>query len=381
MLHSSIYTFLKVFKKKKILSGYTWLQLRRNKPYFVSVQKEKRKKYFISWINNAMASAFICTLAILVPFACCFVPETVIAGYFDFLKFIKFQQDYTDASTLISDTLGSAATIVGLSFVVIGLLIETVKNQNKVNYDIIFRSSGMYYGFSFSITGLLFLVFFNLMKFGFDKYVMGNLAILSCAILFTITLSIGIIFFRFLWFLRPGIFEHIAKTELLFNLKLQLLNEKRITFRNHVYGLYWRSLHFRENSVSFGQKDNTWIGIEIKPDEYLHDVMLPLLRFFIARITRRAKPEVHEGYPLTKSYQSKHLLFKLTGEVKLNAFDRLLLKTSFVLKKNRIQADYKDMRRGYENQLIDASRKDNKERVLENLQLISEIYLGYYQSK
>jgi hypothetical protein len=304
------------------------------------------------------------------------MPEKIIADYYGVLKFIKFQQDYTDAATLISDTLGSAATIVGLSFVVIGMLIETVKNQTKVNYDIIFRKSGMYYGFSLSIIGLLFLVFFNLMKFGFDKYVMGNLAILSCLILFGITLSIGIIFFRFLWFLRPGIFEQIAKNELLYNLKLQLFNEKNVKFRNYVY---WRSLNFRPSTFSFGPKDNTWVGIEIKPNEYLHDVMLPLLRVFIRRVTTGVKPEVYEGFPFSKSYQSWHLLFKLSNEVKLKTFDRMLLKYAFILRKDRIQAVYKDMRKGYEGQLIDASGKDNKESVMENLQLIREIYLSYYE--
>jgi len=75
--------------------------------------------------------------------------------------------------------MGSTATVIDLSFVVIGFLFDVVKDKTQRTLEELFRATGLYQVFSISVISLVAIVIINCFKYTASNYIACNFAVLS----------------------------------------------------------------------------------------------------------------------------------------------------------------------------------------------------------
>jgi hypothetical protein len=377
MVKSLLYYITYVLCNHSSLSKRSWKNFKSKNSLLLVIKKEIRKKRIVNSINNAKASFLITTIIAGILIACCFIKKEHTSKYFFWLQYIEFRT-YEDASGLIGEMLGAAATIVGLSFVVIGLLVETVKNQSKVDYRSIFKISGMYYGFSISIVGLLCLIIFSILKFAVNDYIIGNLAIASIIALFVITLSIGIIFFSFLRFLSPQTYAIIARQQFLHSLKKQLLKEYLLKEMSKVYTIYLRALKFSPLRIYLPPNEK-WLLVKIKKENELLDIMLPLFLYPLKKLRKRVSESFFNNYPHSNYFIEEHKILTLPDNQQLSRFEMFLFQNSMVFRKLPQENNFHTFRKASEDKLMEASRKGDLTSFNQAAEELNTIYNLHYQ--
>nr|NYE67222.1 hypothetical protein [Mucilaginibacter sp. E4BP6] len=310
--------------------------------------------------------------------------EQFIYAHLKWLVRINIPAD--GAYNLIGDILAASATIIGLSFVVIGFLFQTVSNQTQQTYEDIFRATRLYYVFAISIVSVIMQVFVNIVKYTYAPYTAGNLAIFCAFLLIATTIAIANLFSLVLEFLNPEKVTQLTKKYLLNAAKFELLNERFMTESRQVFNEMMSSLAFEKKGSSFwNYEPATPLSLKNNAGDILIDVFLPLYKWFATRIGKRTAPGVVSKYAEIECFQplveEKAMLFFEENTI-IKKWEINMFPFSFLISsENPTSNDYDRERKKLDNRLFRAAEKGDTELLEQVLSDIDHLYDIYFKGQ
>jgi len=311
-----IFWGMNFFSSSLTLSSRTWREIKSDE-LLRDLYKSKRSEERQMRRNSTPFAMFFILLLLSAGFAFCFTPRDCIDKWSGFLGFLKFTKD--DSKELISDILASSATIIGLSFVVIGFSFEVVKNASSQTLGTIFRETKLHFVFAISILSILFLVLMTALKHSMSEYIVGNFAIFSCWLLISTTVAIAYMFAKVITFFNQEKISRMSR-EYLSRLSTYAILEfeyKRLS--KELYDSYFLSRGFRRYFNFTGARYDTVIRYRNKKNEEFVDACLPLMASVVEKIGKRLGNQM----PDYELFGHKSLLGPNQGLFYFNSSSRL----------------------------------------------------------
>ncbi|MEE1947246.1 hypothetical protein VRU48_19120 [Pedobacter sp. KR3-3] len=361
------------------LVGMTWISLLKSRPKLRQLKKAQRRFKQSLLLNNFTAAFLIVIFVVVALILCCFIPEHFSTTRLAFISWIKFPK-VENAYSLLSETLGAAATIIGLSFVVIGFIFETVKNRTLRTYRDIFRVTNLYYVFSISIVSIFALTLINTFKYSTNNWTAGNLAILGTVLLLATTLSIAHLFYKVLVFFNPQYVARLSKNALLRAAQLRLLQTWFNRESEQVFDRTMKSYGF-ENDAFFpgflGEPADELL-LDNEKEMQLEDVFFPLLRLTGRKIRRRCSAMNFYSLRYQGRVERRKPMFWFDAGTLVKSFERKYLSYSVLLKPIR-EDDFSEEKKILDKRLGKSAETGNKELLNEALEDMGQLFEIYYK--
>lgn len=376
MIKSITYRLMNVFSSSLTLSSKTWRHLKERDAWVYQFRSAKRNELFRLKVNNIGFALFFTIALLSVGMGLCFLSKEFIDRHFGFLVFFTFTQD--GAEEIVSDILASSATIIGLSFVVIGFSLEVVKNATNQTLRNIFRETKLYYVFAISIISILFLVIMTSLKHTVKIYTVGNFAIFSCLLLMVTTIAIAYMFAKVITFFNQEKIAKMTRDYLVRLATFTMLDDEFLQLTERIYAEEMEALGFTRY-ISFipGNEGQIVLKSSNRAHVEIVDICLPLIAFASGKVSTRSLPGTVSYQPLhlKSTLNPGHGLFYINDNVKVNWLETKLIGLSLKTKKSgKIAEEYSQQKQQLQESLIAASEKGDLKQVRERLDDIRQLY-------
>lgn len=367
-----------LFKKGRLVHK-TWASLFKNNKHLLELRKSQNRFRRSVLLNNFVASFLIISTIVVLLAICCFIPESISTDWFSYLSFIKFPK-VENAYSLISETVGAAATIIGLSFVVIGFIFETIKNRTQRTYKDIFRITNLYYVFSISIISIISLVILNTLKYTVSQWTAGNFAILGTFLLLMTTVAIAHLFYKVLAFFNPDYIARLYKNAIKRSAELRILQTKFIEESAKVFEEQMKEYGFKIAFLSpnlFG-REVSYIKLQNVTEMQLNDIFFPAFHYAGKKINKRCEGiNVSRMKLMERLFRGKQILW-FDKNIKVSKFEQNLLTLSLYLKPTKDDEFTEEMDK-MGKKLDLAAESGNIEMLTDSLSDIELLYETYYK--
>jgi len=373
------------WSKKHTLKSRTWKKLLDNAPGLKIIQKERRKVQRKRSRNSFLGAFITITLICLALISLCFITADRVDAYFQFLQWFNFGEK-DKAYATISEVMGSTATVIGLSFVVIGFLFDVVKDKTQRTLEELFRATGLYQVFSISVISLVAIVIINCFKYTVSNYIACNFAVLSSLFLIIDVLAIAYLFYQLLLFFNPERLAQIASQQILDLAKFRLLDDRFNKTSIEVYQDSMRAYGLEEKSrFSFfsarEKPQSVWFTLGNKKEVSLINVYFPFLKFIITRIMRRSQENGYIEMGCTSKLGANQGILSLSAELTIAPWERLILTTAYLTTKPLKDSDDFDlMKEQLQKRLLKSSSDGDEDGISQAFEDIEKLYHIYYQS-
>ncbi|MET3977441.1 hypothetical protein ABIB62_000007 [Mucilaginibacter sp. UYP25] len=365
------------------LVGKTWNIIKEDQLFLYELRKEQLR-YNLSLKTNNLTFAFIVTaITAIVGLLVCSASIDFVQSKMHFLMLVNIPED--KGGNMISENMGASATIIGLSFVVIGFLFESVRNKTQQTFEDIFRVTKLYYVFAISITGMFFIVGMNFYKYTFLPYTTGNFAIYSSIILMAIILSIAYLFSNILKFLSDERIAQYATNNLVKTAKFQYLNERFMVYSRNVLSDTFHSFTLEPHPTHLTSDGYSPLAIKNKPTALLMDIYFPIIRLLKKKIGKRLQTEeatefsaFHYSQPLP---ENANVLYFEDG-VTISGWEKKLFNWGFLIQ-NPLNSEtaYSKEKGKLEKRLIASAETGNMEALEQALSDMNELYAIYLKGE
>ncbi|MGN8059708.1 hypothetical protein ACTJKN_25755 [Pedobacter sp. 22163] len=295
---------MNLFSSSLTLSGRTRREIKEGDEFLYDLYKSKKRQELRVRMNSLRFAMISVSVAFCFGLACCFIPREIIDTYLGFLGLFFFSGD--GAKEMISDILASSATIIGLSFVVIGFSFEVVKNASNQTLRSIFRETKLHFVFSISIVSILFLVVMTSLKHTVNQYIVGNFAIFSCWLLILTTVAIAYMFAKVITFFNQEKISRMSREYFARLATFAFVDFEYTRISEEHYGSYLQSRGFtRHISFTSDGEGQTVLRYANQKNAEIVDICLPLVASLVARIGKRSGEDMPKYQLLRHKLQLK----------------------------------------------------------------------------
>ena len=376
MIKSIVFGAMNLFSSSMTLSARTWLRLREQNAWVYKFRSAKKKELLHLRINNIRFALISTIVSLSVVMSLCFVPREFVDNNLSFLGVFTFTEQ--GAKEIISDILASSATIIGLSFVVIGFSFEVVKNATNQTLTTIFRITKLYYVFAISIISILFLVVMTAFKHTVKIYTVGNFAIFSCFLLLVTTVAIAYMFAKVITFFNQEKISKMTRDYLTKLATFTILDEEYLQLTQRLYAQEMESHGFtRHISFIANNTDKMVFRSGNKVRVEIVDVCLPLISSMSGRVAKRSTSSIvtYHAIRLKSVLDPGHGLFYYHEGTKVKWFESMFIALSLQTKKSsQIAEEYGKQKQQLQESLISASEQGDLKQVRERLEDIKQLY-------
>lgn len=374
-----------VWSKHQTLQSSTWKQLFQTSPGLSVIRKERNKLTRLRAQNSFLGAFAIISLMCLSLVGMCYMPATTITKYFSWVQWFNFKSD-EQAYATISEVMGSTATIIGLSFVVIGFLFDKVKAKTQKTLEELFRATGLYHVFGISVITIVSLVILNCFKYTAESYVVRNFAVLSSLFLVSNALAIAFMFYRLLQFFNPERVAEIASQQILEMAKFRLLDDRYSQTSSMVYVERLASYGFEEKNrfsmlLNRDQAQPIWLELGNKKEVHLLNVYFPFLKLLVGRFSKLSQETGFVEMGIGSRLSANQAILSLSNDVKIGFLERCLFEVSYLTTKTTTNVDDFDlMKEQLEKRFLKSSADGDEDGISQSLDDIEKLYDIYYQS-
>ncbi len=380
IFNALFFYFVGIISKNSTLANKTWHKIARSNPALYVIKKEQDNYLFKVKINNFKPQLFFVLFVNVVGFCLCFIPETITEHYFHWLTIVKLPEKQ-DAYSLVSETMGAAAPIIGLSFVVIGFLFETVRNKTQRTFEDLFRATQLYFVFAVTVINMVVLIILDAYKYSVEPYTAGNFAILGCLLLIGIMMSISYLFYKVIKFFSPEKIAELSKGRLLKSAKYFLLNEQFVKESKIVFNATFEEYGFSEQQWSFfDAAPTTLVRVGNTADVILVDVFLPLLNFWVQRIKKRSNSGSFYSLHCLQHLEEGKPVFSFADGTTIKQWEQRLIALTFNLRPIMTQEDeFMAEKQKMENRLKVGAELGDIEILTQTLTDMKDLYEIFYK--
>lgn len=364
---------LNYFKNKNMwLSKLTRIHIKSEykKSYnkIISEQKRDRFKTFFSDSSSHWFIFLITGLIVSLSWSIILLKDV------NFLFVINLDRE---SATLIADQrITNTAAIVGVSFVVIGLMINNLKEKTKSNYDLLFKGTFLYPLTYFIFSIIIYLILLSTLRNTLNELVYIN-AIENLTILIIIAIvCIVILFTKIIKIFEPNFFNELSLREYLKAAKDTLLRERIISKSKEVYV---KQMHIKGGLQLDDKIDKSLLlEINIKNENraYIKDIN-------VNTITKQLRKERNKEFYFLEMALGDYLwsdraAFYLKKVKHLEATSRKI-NSAFSLTDNPLTTTYFSMRASLNERLTEAITNKDEKTVKQLVRHFEETFELYYQ--
>jgi len=302
------------------------------------------------------------------------------------LNCIKYNE--TDAKNQIFESLTITASLVAISFVVIGFLFETVRRMTQQTFEDFFRAANVYFVMAFCIDGILCLIVMNMLKNSVSIITLMNLALFSVYVTIGVVLWVSHLFYKVIKFFNPNSLSALSKDYLLRAAKFMVLNELLAFETEIVCKELFESSGFEEYNYFLFDGDREQIQpvqLNNRHDSRFLDLCIPSLRFALRQIKARAGENgvceystLKHGTELNANYIPVHI----PVGVRLQNYVLWAFRKSFYLTSNISDDDtFEQEKSKMTDKILNAANSGDTELLNHQFSDMDNLYSVYYQSK
>ena len=328
--------------------------------------KEKKFKDFIS----GQSSWMIIIVILAIVYVICYLYSYFFYRYFLFLNLINL--DFSLSLQLIDLRTSNIITFISISFIVIGLLINNIKEKNKITYDIILKNINLYPTMYFSFLIIIVLLIQSTFRQNLDPYFFQNCSIINIVMIVIVLIFILILFYNVIKCIDIAYLNNLFTQELKFQAEYQLLTDL----------IQLKSLNiYRKSLLEIGLDEYNYFNakhhkLQIKNKGFLKDIDLN-------RLIKLVKTCKIKGlfYPLFLGQYFSLNLNVFEFDKKLSKSTKQKIRKTFKMSKKSFiglkYIDYYELIIDRLMQSVENSDNTKLNNVLENLEMLQEIYFKY----
>lgn len=198
--------------------------IRERNPYLYTVRNLDRKSRLLAKVSSP-TSYVIVPLFVIVLFSLCFIDF----GFYNinnklYLGFIKIDGDFV--KTFIDQRISNIATITSISLVVVGFLINNIKEKSKETYELLFRETYLYPIIYLILSSIAILLISTFLRESICIGRFSNMIVLSLVLILAILVCIGKLFSKLLQFVTAQGLNSLTRKTLTKQAKIILYEEK-----------------------------------------------------------------------------------------------------------------------------------------------------------
>lgn len=375
----------RTYSQRWTLQNSTWQHLIEHAPGLMAIRKERRKEQRYRARNSFKGAFTIVTLCFSLLFVPCFIPASFIDHHFSALQWFTFNVGQNAFAT-VSEVMGSTATIIGLSFVVIGFLFDIVRDKTQRTLEELFRATSLYYVFAISVISIMSLVIVNCFKYSVSIYIAGNFAVFSSLVLLIDAGAIAFLFYQLLLFFNPERVAEIGSRQMLDMARFRMLDDRFSKASAKIYQERLESYGFEEKYrfaafLSKGKPPLLFLNLGNSKDANLVDVYFPLLKFLMKRFKKGSEKPGFNGYRFGGLIRANEAILSLAQGTKVSRWENLALSFAYLTSGPTRDADDFDlMKDQLEKRLLKASADGDLDGMKQALDDINKLYDIFYQS-
>lgn len=375
----------RICSRRWTLQNSTWQHLTAHAPGLMAIRKERRKEQRYRARNSFTGAFTIVILCFSLLLAPCFFPSSFIDHYFSALQWFTFNEDQK-AFVTVSEVMGSTATIIGLSFVVIGFLFDIVRDKTQRTLEELFRATSLYYVFAISVISIMSLVIVNCFKYSVSPYTARNFAVFSSLVLLIDAGAIAFLFYQLLRFFNPERVAEIGSRQMLDMARFRMLDDRFSKASVQIYQQRLEAYGFEEKYryaafLSKGKPALVSLNLGNSRDVNLIDVYFPLLRFLMKRFKKRSEEPGFTGLGFGGLIRANEGILSLAHGTKISRWENLGLGFAYLTSSPTRDADDFDlMKEQLEKRLLQASADGDLDGMKLALDDIEKLYDIFYQS-
>ena len=195
--------------------------------------------------------------------------------------------DRNTASLIVDQRITNTAAIIGVSFVVIGLMINNLKEKTKSNYELLFTATYLYPLTYFVFSVVIFLITLSFLRNTLSELIFVNAVEIISVLIIIIIVCIVILFTKVIKIFEPNYLNELSLREYLNICRDVVLKEKIFNTSFEV---------FKDNMVAIGglsikslpPKFNGSSVTLLSQGNYLKDINMKRL----VRILRQKNPQM-----------------------------------------------------------------------------------------
>jgi hypothetical protein len=157
----------------------------------------------------------------IVPFVC--ICSLIALIEFD-IECINIDKGLRD--TLIDNRISNVATITSISLVVVGFLINNIKEKNKDTYKLLFSKTNLYAIVYYILSVISVLLFVSLFRDTMTPIQFKNFILVGMVLILVVIVCIGYLFSKIIHFTDPHYLNELFSDNLLISAKRILYSEK-----------------------------------------------------------------------------------------------------------------------------------------------------------
>ncbi len=363
------------------LRGVTWDKLKADNPDLYAFKESGLGRFWRKVLSN---HKYAFSVFIITPLLFCLFFIFEFQGLFpDFLCFIKMNEVL--AIDAVKNNLSNAATLIGVSFVVLGFIFEIVRDKTHQTFMELASSVSLFpvMGLSFSV--ILFHVLCNplintLADIKGIGYMVNNLGLCSWYMMIAF---LGGLIFLFLKLTRIFSMEAINQ-----HFRKALLREAKGVALQETFIKKSRELYISE-LINLGLKIHTvkWDGIQNQRALHLatatreiYDVRISKLKTLLSRLAVWSDSSTEFApIQLDTAHNSDSDIF-FVPENLVAEIDKSIHSTFFLLRKSDSSTNYLSQKRNLVEHLQEAVSQGNIKQLKEQLDCMREVYSVLYKS-
>lgn len=315
-----------------------------------------------------------CYLLIILSVALFFIS----AMYIDITRFNFLSLKIDNAKTIIDQRTSNIATIISISLVVIGFLINNLAIKSPTTYKLLFKKSFLYFTIYFILTTIGCCILISLFRDTLTEFVFTRFVIAASYLVIIVLVFIGILFRKILLFTNEKVIAGMMKDE--------LLHESRLVLRKglikkysaeHYPALFNGSAQKEFHSVSLDDLvgGKVQLASSFDPVEYeLKDVNILMLKIYLTIKKRNTADLFYSSLALDEPIDAqKEIIW--SNEKPNKSLAKWFLRKSLVIKKIVEPKEEDTYRKEFDQKIVQLA----EESKYQNLSLYLDAILNIYE--
>lgn len=322
--------FIFYFTSNASLRMLSWKKVKDKYPELYSHRKTKIT-VFLQWLNTFQWSFLLIfgIFSILTVITWSGIQNT---SYLSFVNLVYLEPE--KALKIISNNVGNIASTLGLSFIVIGFLVEVIRSVATQTFKEIFNYTGLPFYFSISINSLLFVIILNQLSKSIPETILLDFAVLSNVFFVILIIAIFTLFTRVIQLFNPEKIRDITFRNFDKSVKNQRLNELVSMESKKIYKQKLNDKGLTETdfySVYFSRENPNLVYLAVNKPQFLKDVNFLLYFKAINKLNTDHVNNYYFPLNLGKNLRQNSSILSLSSGSQLSKFQYWLLNIAFLL--------------------------------------------------
>lgn len=381
------YRLYSLFFPSNSLRAITWKYIKDNIPDLYKFRESLLKRAFRRFLNNnKLAFVFSILLPLFISPICFYLPEISFIN-----SLASLIEDADSSKEILKNNLSNAATLIGISFVVLGFIFELVKDKTHQTFQELSSIVRLYPAMGFSFGIILFHIIVNQAANYIKsdetvgKLYLNSFSLYSSFLMVVLLLTLIFVFWKLFSYFSVEAINLLSRHNLLTEAKRDILQERFRMLSGVLYEKEMKETGLKKGTFHFNENLPPYYVITL-PDtnKIFYDVRMKALKNTLSDpLTNIVAEDVFEFEPihLDKTVVEHQKLFSVPDRNYFHMSNFTLSHSHILSSSSPSISNFNSQRTNLISRFHQTIKQGNNPQMLEVLKSMEELFKIYYQSK